>query len=253
MTAFPSGSGNHIPTDNLNQSTDKPKDAREDLLELAQRMNTIIDSFNANNGICGLTSGGKVDSAKLIGQIDTAQLVGDAVTGDKIEDDAIDSEHINNGAVDKVHCSFISQATIDGTATNNVVPTQLAVKTLVDTSISNAPSTPTQTVIKWRNPSSNDHASGEVYIPTGYKATSAKIWGNRLTFELFLDRIDASASTVNLGSVSTALKVNQGVGEMTLDFTDVNATEVNYLRFSTSNYNGFDDRFFGFIIYLSVI
>ncbi len=107
MTAFPSGSGNHIPTDNLNQSTDKPKDAREDLLELVQRVNTIIDSFNANSGICGLTSGGKVDSAKLIGQVDTAQLVADAVDGTKIADDSFNSELIVDGAVDKAHTSFI--------------------------------------------------------------------------------------------------------------------------------------------------
>lgn len=136
MTAFPSGSGNHIPTDNLNQSTDKPKNARDDLYNLAVRMNEVIDSFNSNSGICGLTSSGKVDSAKLIGQIDTSQLVADAVDGTKIEDDAIDSEHITNGAVDKVHCSFISQATIDNTATNDVVPTQLAVKTFVDSELS---------------------------------------------------------------------------------------------------------------------
>jgi hypothetical protein len=135
MTAFPSGSGNHIPTDNLNQSTDKPKDAREDLLELVQRVNTIIDSFNANSGICGLTSGGKVDSAKLIGQVDTAQLVADAVDGTKIADDSINSEHIVDGSVDKAHTSFISQATIDNTATNDVVPTQLAVKSFVDSEL----------------------------------------------------------------------------------------------------------------------
>ena len=89
MTGFPTGSSNHIPITNLNQSTDKPKDARDDLFKMAQRVNEIIDSFDANNGICGLTGSGKVDSSKLIGQIDTAQLAPDAVDGTKIEDDAI--------------------------------------------------------------------------------------------------------------------------------------------------------------------
>lgn len=135
MTAFPSGSGNHIPTDNLNQSTDKPKNARDDLYNLALRMNEVIDSFNANSGICGLTSSGKVDSAKLIGQIDTNQLVADAVDGTKIANDSINSEHIVDGSVDKIHTSFISQATIDNTATNDVVPTQLAVKSFVDSEV----------------------------------------------------------------------------------------------------------------------
>lgn len=136
MTAFPTGSGNHIPTDNLNQSTDKPKDARQDLYDMAFRINTIIDSFNANNGICGLTGSGKVDSAKLTGQIDTAQLATDAVNGDKIEDDAIDSEHITNGSVDYDHITFGATSTSLGTS-NTLLPTQNAVKSYVDTQVGN--------------------------------------------------------------------------------------------------------------------
>lgn len=135
MTAFPSGAGNNVSTAHLDSAQDQPKNARTDLLDAVNKINAIINSFNANDGICGLTSGGKVDSAKLIGQIDTAQLVADAVDGTKIADDSIDSEHIVDGSVDKVHTSFISQATIDNTATNDVVPTQLAVKSFVDSEV----------------------------------------------------------------------------------------------------------------------
>ena len=254
MTAFPTGSGNHIPIDNLNQSTDKPKNARDDLFKMAQRVNEIIDSFDANSGICGLNSSGKVDSSKLIGQIDTAQLATDAVDGTKIEDDAVDSEHINNNAVQYSHIDFGSTNTSLGTS-NTLVPTQLAVKTYVDAEIAGAEGTPLQTVIKYVNSTGNAGTleGGRVTIPTGYKATDAKIYGNRMTFTLYEDQLDGSSASVTLGSVSTAMKTWQGIAEMTLDFTDVNATTKNYLRFTTANYNGFEDRFFGFIINLSKI
>jgi hypothetical protein len=100
----------------------------------------MINSFNANSGICGLNAQGKVDSAKLINQIDTAQLAGDAVNGDKIDDDAVDSEHIVTGAIDYGHISFGSTATDLGgqTPSNILVPTQAAVKTYADTEISSA-------------------------------------------------------------------------------------------------------------------
>lgn len=140
MTAFPSGVTNNVNTSNLDSATDQPKNARADLLTLTQRVNQMINSFNANSGICGLDAQGKVDSAKLIGQIDTSQLAGDAVNGDKIEDDAVDSEHIANGAVDYDHISFGATATDLGGATpaNNIVPTQAAVKTYVDAEIAAA-------------------------------------------------------------------------------------------------------------------
>jgi len=99
----------------------------------------MINSYNANSGICGLNAQGKVDSAKLIGQIDTAQLATDAVNGDKIDDDAVDSEHIVGGAVDYDHISFGSTATDLGGSTpaNNVVPTQAATKSYVDSALGN--------------------------------------------------------------------------------------------------------------------
>lgn len=137
MTAFPSGVSNNVNTSNLDSATDQPKNARADLLTLTQRVNQMINSFNANSGICGLDAQGKVDSAKLIGQIDTSQLAGDAVNGDKIDDDAVDSEHIANGAVDYDHISFGSTATDLGgsTPSNTLVPTQAAVRTALNNEV----------------------------------------------------------------------------------------------------------------------
>ena len=137
MTAFPSGVTNNVNTSNLDSATDQPKNARADLLTLTQRVNQMINSFNANSGICGLDLQGKVDSAKLIGQIDTAQLAGDAVNSDKIDDDAVDSEHIVTGAVDYDHISFGSTATDLGGATpsNILVPTQAAVRTALNNEV----------------------------------------------------------------------------------------------------------------------
>jgi hypothetical protein len=93
MTAFPSGVSNNVNTSNLDSATDQPKNARADLLTLTQRVNQMINSFNANSGICGLDSQGKVDSAKLIGQIDTAQLATSAVTKANLASDALASAY----------------------------------------------------------------------------------------------------------------------------------------------------------------
>lgn len=85
MGAFPSGSGNHISETHLDAGTDKPKDARTDLLDAVRRINQIIDSFNDGDGICGLNSSSKIDSAKLLDVIGTGQLVDDSVTFAKMQ------------------------------------------------------------------------------------------------------------------------------------------------------------------------
>lgn len=131
MTAFPSSSSD-IVTTNLDSASDKPKDARQDLFNALTKLKTVIDSFNANSGICGLNADAKVDSAKLAGQVIKASLGADCVDGTKIEDDSIDSEHIVDGSVDYQHISFGSTSTSLGTS-NALVPTQGAVKNYVDT------------------------------------------------------------------------------------------------------------------------
>jgi len=141
MTAFPSSSSD-IVTTNLDSASDKPKDARQDLFNALTKLKTVVDSFDANSGICGLTSAGKVDSSKLAGQVVKASLGADCVDGTKIEDDSIDSEHIVDGSVDYQHISFGSTDTTMGgnSPSNTLVPTQGSVKGFVDTALNNIPS-----------------------------------------------------------------------------------------------------------------
>ena len=51
---------------------------------------------------------GKVLQGVLAVSIDTTELAADAVTGAKIADDAIDSEHYVNGSIDLAHMSVNS-------------------------------------------------------------------------------------------------------------------------------------------------
>jgi hypothetical protein len=136
----------------------------------------MINSFNANSGICGLDSQGKVDSAKLIGQIDTAQLAGDAVNGDKIDDDAVDSEHIVTGAIDYGHISFGSTATDLGgqTPSNILVPTQAAVKTYADTEISSAVNS-IEVVSNLIVATAPTQSGSSDFIITGYTITGSNV------------------------------------------------------------------------------
>tara|TARA_Y100000361_G_scaffold37821_1_gene32368 strand:- start:2740 stop:3840 length:1101 start_codon:yes stop_codon:yes gene_type:complete len=137
MTAFPSGS---VPTDNLNQSTDKPKDARADLLTMAQKVNDIVSSFNANNGICGLTASGKVDSAKLIGQVQNASLNGAVIKTANIADANTSDQGVTGAKIrdNTIPTSKLSQVSTDtamggGSPSNSLIPTQSAVSGFAST------------------------------------------------------------------------------------------------------------------------
>ena len=138
--SFPSGS---ITISNLDQATDKPKDARVDLLDSIQKLNSVIASYNANNGICGLNSSGKVDSSKLTGQVDTDQLVSEAVETAKIKPLNITDGLIANTTISKGKLNFIAEDTTMGgsSRSHDVIPTQKSVKDYVDSTVSSA--TPT--------------------------------------------------------------------------------------------------------------
>lgn len=138
MTAFPSGSSNHIPTTNLDQSTDKPKNARADLLALAQRMNTIIDSFNASSGICGLNGSAKIDSNKITGKVINSSFNGAVVKTDNLVDanntDAgVTGAKIRDNTITTAKLSQVStDVTMGGNSpSNSLIPTQQAVSTFV--------------------------------------------------------------------------------------------------------------------------
>ena len=60
--AFPTGS---VPTDNLDNVSDSPASAREDLLLAVQKLNDIIASYDSADGIAALDSGGQIVNTKL--------------------------------------------------------------------------------------------------------------------------------------------------------------------------------------------
>ena len=60
--AFPTGSVSEL---NLNESTDSPAGARTDLLLAVQKLNLIVGSYDAADGICALDSNGLVVNTKL--------------------------------------------------------------------------------------------------------------------------------------------------------------------------------------------
>jgi len=60
--AFPTGS---VTTDNLDAATDSPADARADLLLTVQKLNLMIGSYDAADGIAALDSNGLIVNTKL--------------------------------------------------------------------------------------------------------------------------------------------------------------------------------------------
>jgi len=60
--AFPTGSVSEL---NLNDATDSPASARTDLLLAVQKLNSIISSYDAADGIAALDSSGLIVNTKL--------------------------------------------------------------------------------------------------------------------------------------------------------------------------------------------
>lgn len=58
-----------VNTTNLDSSSDSPANARADLLDLAQKVNTIIEGANAADGVVVLTGTGKIPSSTIPSQI----------------------------------------------------------------------------------------------------------------------------------------------------------------------------------------
>lgn len=165
--SFPSGS---ITTTNLDSASDKPKDARVNLLDCVQKVNSIIASFNANSGICGLNASGKVDSSKLTGQVDTAQLASEAVETAKVKPLNITNDLIANTTITKGKLNFISEDTTMGgsSRSHDVVSTQKAVKDYVDGQISATDNT--SVFGSMNNISTSGTASVDGFITCGTQA-----------------------------------------------------------------------------------
>jgi hypothetical protein len=64
-----------ISTANLDSAADDPSLARADILDAVQKLNTIISEANQNNGVCVLSSVGKIPSSTVPSQITLASGV----------------------------------------------------------------------------------------------------------------------------------------------------------------------------------
>jgi hypothetical protein len=58
-----------VNTTNLDSSSDSPANARADILDAVQKLNTIIAEANAANGVCVLTGSGKIPASTVPSQI----------------------------------------------------------------------------------------------------------------------------------------------------------------------------------------
>ena len=81
------------------------------------------DASTSNKGVASFSSDNFAVSSGAVtikdGGVVTAELAADAVTGDKIADDAIDSEHYTDGSIDTAHIAD-SQITVAKMAANSV-------------------------------------------------------------------------------------------------------------------------------------
>ena len=81
------------------------------------------DASTSNKGVASFSSDNFAVSSGAVtikdGGVVTAELAADAVTGDKIADDAIDSEHYTDGSIDTAHIAD-SQITLAKMAANSV-------------------------------------------------------------------------------------------------------------------------------------
>tara|TARA_B100002019_G_scaffold111531_1_gene95940 strand:- start:344 stop:1327 length:984 start_codon:yes stop_codon:yes gene_type:complete len=131
---------NTASTANLNQVTDKPKNARADLLNTCNGINQLISGYNLSNGLVALDSNGKIDSNKLNGLITQSALNGNVFQASNIKDSngsstGVENEHFRNSTLtyDKF-AQISSDNTLGGNnSSNTILPSQKAVKTHIDT------------------------------------------------------------------------------------------------------------------------
>ena len=135
--------------------------------------------------------------------------------------------------------SALEDSTDGLTATDDAVPTSAAVQDYIEDTV------PTLTeVIDVKTDTATVPTSGIIHLPSGYKATSARAFGHRITVTLQVKNI-GGGTTTTLDSGSTASKVGQAMGQINLTFSEVSSTATNYLYYSVVNYNGFADEFHG--------
>lgn len=92
MAVFPTSTA---PTNELDEGTDSPKNARSAFLTALNLLNQIINSFNQALGICGLDAGGNVPAGNLAGSVDQAAVQDDAIESRNIKAGEVNFNHLN--------------------------------------------------------------------------------------------------------------------------------------------------------------
>lgn len=111
--AFPTS---QITTSNLDASTDDPSQARADLLDAVQKLNTIIDEAGAAQGVALLNVSGQIPSAQIpvtlapsSGVLTLAPVDGVVKIQDVLRLQLLDTDEVealtSNAAGDVVYCS----------------------------------------------------------------------------------------------------------------------------------------------------
>lgn len=81
--------GTTLAATHLDQATDDPSQARNQLKLLLDEVNSILGDRGAAGGLCDLDSTGKVPGTRLVDVIDNSQLKTNSISEAKIQDGAI--------------------------------------------------------------------------------------------------------------------------------------------------------------------
>lgn len=112
-------------------------------LSIGDVINVRGSDANGMYAVTAITTAVTVESYAAIGTVDTAQLAADAVTGAKIEDNAVSLEHLDSGITPSHVIRFAGQPTTAGgaaaeaIAVAGVVATDLAFVQMVDDGTNN--------------------------------------------------------------------------------------------------------------------
>jgi len=193
-------------------------------------------------------TGAEIDSA--LGKVHNADTAPTNASTNMVTSGGVHTAINNLDLTNLAGSSLVTESEgIAGNDNDTTIPTSAAVKDFVDNE-----GTPLLNRIKTHPDGDVDTipTSGVIDIPTGYKATSAVFYGNRITLTLYTRDISNGNST-NLGSGSIATKTTEGVGSSSIDFTDVPSTSNNFLYYTVVNFNGFEDKFYGLGINLEKV
>lgn len=140
MTAFPSANSDQVITTHLETASSQPKNARVQILDGLNKTNTIMQSYNQAQGICGLGTDGLVDSGKLLNKVNHGAIQNNAVHTDNIadantSDQGITGAKVRDNTIPTAKLSQVVTTIPTSGASDSNIPTQKAVADFAGTLI----------------------------------------------------------------------------------------------------------------------